>query len=127
MQRKERMASHWHQNRTQEQEYIYGGARRGRARTWNVTVETGLPLLWVVPEAGAAACSMHTSDCHWFRLMESPTNSIFFPLHLLSKSCPLNLHAHGPRSIRYAILEFIYALQLILHMCNCVPTPAGRD
>ena len=42
--------------------------------------------------AGTALWSMQVSDCHWFKLNESPTNIILFPLSLDNKYRPLNLH-----------------------------------
>ena len=71
-------------------------------------------FLWIVKFVlGSVACNMHVSDCHWFRLRESPTNIIFFPLNLLTKSWPLNLH-----QITYAIDHSQSTLTLSLDGMN---------
>lgn len=54
---------------------------------------------------GDAAYSMQVSDCHWLRLMESPTNSTFFPFSTLNKAAPLNLYGHR-----------IYVLTTYIHL-----------
>lgn len=35
---------------------------------------------------GSDEYSMQVNDCHWFKLKESPTNIILFPLNFLKKS-----------------------------------------
>lgn len=53
--------------------------------------ETPLVLKIVVLELGTHAWIIQANDSHWFKLNESPTNIIFFPLHFSKKFNPLNL------------------------------------
>jgi len=70
-----------------------------RKLTSKVTEDSESLLEKVVLALGTAAWIMHDNDSHMFRLSESPTNIIFFPLHLLKKSAPLNLHQKEEESI----------------------------
>ena len=53
--------------------------------------ERAFVLKTVVLELGSHAWIIQASDSHWFKLNESPTNIIFFPLHFSKNLTPLNL------------------------------------
>lgn len=80
--------------------------RRNQELTWNVTEAIPFPLngLKMYLEFGTQEWSIHVRDCHWFKLSESPTNIIFFPLHFCNKLNPLNLHkTQFKKSAQYPI------------------------
>lgn len=64
--------------------------------TLNFNVESPPSRARVYLADGTALWRMQVSDCHWFRLSESPTNMIFFPLNLAKKSWPSNLRDQIP-------------------------------
>ena len=68
------------------------GGSSGEVASKLTTKVTEFRFEKVVLALGTAAWIMHANDSHMFRLSESPTNIIFFPLHLAKKSAPLNLH-----------------------------------
>jgi len=59
--------------------------------TSNVTEEIASLCLNVLLEFGTAACIIQANELNWFKLKESPTNIIFFPLFPFKKFKPLNL------------------------------------
>ena len=61
-------------------------------QTWKVAECNESLLTKLYLALGTDAWIMQVSDSHMLRLSESPTNIIFFPLHLSRKSKPLNLH-----------------------------------
>lgn len=74
--------------------------------TSKFTVESLSLLSKLLLASGADWWIIHSSDSHWFRLSESPTNMILFPLHLLKKSNPSNLHQRANQDS--VILEYLY-------------------
>lgn len=68
--------------------------KKGKELAWKITVESDSLLTMEILAFGADARIIHVKDCHMFRLSESPTNIIFFPLHLLRSSNPLNLQGN---------------------------------
>lgn len=70
------------------------GAEEDENGTWKVTEDRDSLLTKLLLAFGTDACIIHASEFHMFRLSESPTNIIFFPLHLLRKSAPSNLQLH---------------------------------
>lgn len=60
--------------------------------TGNMNVDSPPILNSLYGVCGLAVWSIQVSDCHWFKLSESPTNMMLFPLNLCKKSWPLNLH-----------------------------------
>lgn len=60
--------------------------------TSNITVERASLCLNVALDFGVQAWSIHANELNWFKLKESPTNIIFFPLFLSKKFNPLNLY-----------------------------------
>lgn len=59
--------------------------------TGNVKLETAPDLCKLYLAFGCPTCSMHVSDCHWFRLSESPTNITFLPFIFNKNSLASNL------------------------------------
>jgi len=59
--------------------------------TSNVTEYSPSALNTLYFEFGTHEWIKHVRDIHWFKLSESPTNIIFFPLHFSKKYSPLNL------------------------------------
>lgn len=76
-----------------------GGGTRMKEHTSNVTEERASLCLNVVLEFGTQAWIIHANELNWFKLKESPTNIIFFPLFPFRKLNPLNLQnnlIHNP-------------------------------
>jgi len=90
--------------------------------TVNVNVETSSCRDRLYLAVGTAACNIHVSDCHWFRLNESPTNIILFPLNLSRKARALNLQITNSNDYQLIPINMLYQLQQAAYCIRHVNT-----